>query len=120
MVVVPLSKPVSDSAEAPRAGGAGSVGWISIAAVGALAAGGALLLCDKPRAGLITAASGTALVMLDQQETVRAWWNALPGYLAEIQDVLSRVQTALDDISTQRERLQKLIANKQPHPVPAP
>ncbi len=120
MVVVPLSKPVNGSTEAPRECGAGSMSWVSIAAVGTLAAGGALLLCGKPRAGMVAAASGTALVMLDQQETVRTWWNALPGYLADVQDVLARVQAALDDISAQRERLQKLIANKQPRPVPAP
>jgi hypothetical protein len=112
MVVVPLSKPVpapdSDAARGACAARAGN--WVSLAAAGTLGVGGALILCGKPRAGLVTAASGTALAMLDQQETVRTWWNALPGYLAEIQDMLGRVQTALDDIAAQRERLHKLLA----------
>jgi hypothetical protein len=109
MVVVPLAKPVDDSNATPRAREVCPASWVSIAAAGTLAAGGALILCGKPRAGLVTAASGTALIMLDQQETVRRWWNALPGYLADIQDTLGRVQTALEDIAAQRERLHKLL-----------
>jgi hypothetical protein len=118
MVVVPLSKAANNVETAPRAGSSSSASWVSIAAAGVLAAGSALILSGKPRAGMLTAASGTALVMLDQQETVRAWWNALPGCLAEIQDVLGRVQTALDDIAAQRERLNRLIQKQRPIPAP--
>jgi hypothetical protein len=116
MVVVPLAKPVNNTEPAPRPSGANCASWVSIAAAGTLAAGGAMILCGKPRAGLVAAAAGTALVMLDQQETVRTWWNVLPSYLAEIQDVLGRVQTALDDISAQRERLQKLLVKQHAAP----
>jgi len=110
MVVVPLSKPANNPEIARPACKSDSISWVTIAAAGALATGGALILSGKPRAGLVTAASGTALAMLDQQETVRTWWNALPGYLAEAQGWLSRVQTALDDVSAQRERLHKILA----------
>jgi hypothetical protein len=109
MVVVPLSKPANNPDPAPRTCRARSLNWVSIAAAGSLAAGGALIVCGKPRAGLVTAASGTALAMLDQQEVVRTWWNALPGYLAQVQDMLGRVQAALDDVSAQRERLHQLF-----------
>jgi hypothetical protein len=114
MVVVPLSKPVNSPDVTPRGGAASSVNWVTIAAAGSLATGAALIACGKPRAGLITAASGTALAMLDHQETVRTWWNQLPVYLAEVQGVLGRVQTALDDISAQRERLHKLFEKPRP------
>jgi hypothetical protein len=110
MVVVPLAKPVEQSNATPTVRKACPASWVSIAAAGTLAAGGALILSGKPRAGMVTAASGTALIMLDQQEAVRRWWVALPGYLAEIQDVLGRVQTALEDISAQRERLHELLS----------
>ncbi len=109
MVVVPLSKPANNSAEAPCRCSPKSMSWVSLAAAGALAAGGALLVSGQRRAGLVTAAAGTALAALDQQETVSKWWNALPAYLAEAQDMLSRVQAALDDISAQRERLHRLM-----------
>jgi hypothetical protein len=85
------------------------VNWVTIAAAATLAAGGALLVCGKPRAGMVAAASGAALAMLDQQETVAMWWKALPNYLAEIQDMLGRVQETIDDISAQRERLHKAL-----------
>ena len=48
--------------------------------------------------------------MLDQQETVRTWWNALPAFVAELQGLLSRVQTALDDVTSQSEKLHKVLA----------
>ncbi len=110
MVVVPLSKPGNAPDAASRARGASSVNWVPVAAATALAAGSALILSGKRRVGMVTAASGTALAMLDQQETVRAWWNALPGYLAEAQGWLTRVQAALDDVSDQRERLRRIMA----------
>ena len=110
MVVVPLSKPVSNSESTPHPCGSQSMSWISMLAAGTLAAGGALLVSGQRRAGLVTAAAGTALAMLDQQETVRTWWNVLPAYLSEAQDMLARTQTALDDIAAQRERLHKIMA----------
>lgn len=110
MVVVPLSKPANSPDPTPRAHRACPMNWVSIAAAGSLAASAALIFSGKRRAGLVTAASGTALAMLDQQELVRVWWNALPGYLAEAQGWLTRAQTALDDVSAQRERLRKILS----------
>jgi hypothetical protein len=109
MVVVPLAKRANRSDEAPYASESCSVNWVTMAAAVTLAAGGALMVCARPRAGLVAAASGTALALLDQQETVVKWWNALPGYLAEIQEILGRVQETLDDVSAQHERLHKAL-----------
>jgi len=109
MVVVPLSQPANDPATTPRTPQACPLSWARIAAAGSLTAAGVLLVSGKRRAGLVAAASGTALAMLDQQETVRAWWNALPAYIAEIQDMLSRAQSALDSVTTQREKLHQIL-----------
>lgn len=109
MVVVPLTKPANSMDEEPYSSDTSCVNWLTIAAATALAAGGALLVCGRPRAGLIAAASGTALAMLDQQDTVADWWRALPNYLAQVQDVLGRVQETIDDISAQRERLHQAL-----------
>jgi hypothetical protein len=110
MVVVPLSKPAGNSELAPRNCGPKSMSWVSMLAAGTLAAGGALLVSGQRRAGLVTAATGTALAMFDQQETVRTWWNALPAYLTEAQGMLTRVQAAIDDVTAQRERLHKIMS----------
>lgn len=110
MAVVPLTKPAArTSAEAPRPCGSKNTNWVLLAAAGTLATSGVLLVNGQRRAGLVTAAAGTALAMLDQQEAVGKWWNALPEYLAEAQNMLARVQTTLDDISAQRERLHQLV-----------
>ncbi|HKN20755.1 MAG TPA: hypothetical protein VJX73_05035 [Terracidiphilus sp.] len=108
MVVVPLTKSVRN-AGVSGASEATSMSWIRIAAAGTLAASGALLVAGKRRAGLVTAVTGAALVMLDQQEVVSQWWNALPAYLDEIQGMLSRAQCAVEDLSVQGEKLRRVL-----------
>ncbi len=109
MVVVPLTKGANESGGAPPAEGANSTNWIRIAAASTLAASGALLLTGNRRAGLVTAVSGTALAMLDQQETLRAWWDMLPGFLEELQGMLNRAQLAVEDLSAQSRELRRAL-----------
>ncbi|MGD0481872.1 MAG: hypothetical protein ABSA42_16995 [Terracidiphilus sp.] len=108
MVVVPLSKSVSNAGES-CASEAKSMSWVRIAAAGTLAASGVLLVAGKRRAGLLTAVTGAALLMLDQQEVVSQWWNALPGCLEEMQGMLGRAQAAVDDLSVQGEKLRRVL-----------
>ena len=110
MVVVPLTMPANEAHAAPRSSGADSMNWVRVAAAGTLAASGVLLVTGRRRAGLLAAASGTALAMLDQKQTVRAWWEALPGYLSEVQSMLGRVQGAVDELSAQREKLHNVLS----------
>ena len=86
MVVVPLSKATHNASETP-ASTADSRRWLRMAAAGTLVASGALLIAGKRRAGLVTALTGAALVMIEQREAVSKFWNALPGYLGAIQSV---------------------------------
>ena len=108
MVVVPLTKSVRNTGES-CASEAKSMSWVRIAAAGTLAASGALLVAGKRRAGLLAAVSGTALVLLDQQETVSKWWNALPVYLDEVQGMLGRASAAVEDLSMQGEKLRRVL-----------
>ena len=80
-----------------------------MAAVGSLALSGVLLMSGKRRAGLVAAVSGTALAMLDQQESLKAWWETLPIYLADVQMMLSRAQGAVENVSVQRDKLHKIM-----------
>jgi hypothetical protein len=86
-----------------------SLNWVRLAAGGSLLAAGLLLVTGNRRAGLAAAAAGTTLTMLDQQETVRTWWNALPGYINGFQDVLSQVQESVDQVAAQRDKLHKIL-----------
>jgi hypothetical protein len=47
--------------------------------------------------------------LLDQHEVVGKWWNALPGYLDEVQGTLGHAQAAVDDLSVQGEKLRRML-----------
>ena len=83
--------------------------WIGAAVSGSLLIGSFLLLTGKRRAGLVFTAAGTALALLEEQETVRTWWNALPGYLDNAQRLLEEAQKTMDDLSSKREKLRSLF-----------
>jgi hypothetical protein len=57
----------------------------------------------------MTAVSGTVLVMIDQQDAVREWWNRLPGFLQELHELLGRAEDAVEDLSTQSQRLRSAL-----------
>lgn len=111
MVVVPLAA-TGNNTEMPAAApdSDDSKYWVRVAAAGALATSGVLLMAGKRRAGLAVAAAGTTLTILDQQDTVRTWWNRVPGYLEELQGILTRVQGAVDELSAQGERLRNILS----------
>ncbi|HMD78073.1 MAG TPA: hypothetical protein VKG86_11955 [Terracidiphilus sp.] len=110
MVVVPLSKPANDFEMTPEAEKSESMNWIGFAAGGALVTAGLLLLAGERRAGMVVAASGTALAMLNEKETLHSWWNALPGYIDQVQQVLNQVQATVNDVDAKRETLRRVLA----------
>jgi hypothetical protein len=119
MVVVPLSKSSDEAGtSSPGASAAGGreravdadhINWVRVAAAGSLALSGVLLMSGRKRAGLVAAVSGTALAMLDQQDSLKAWWATLPYYLDDVQLMLSRAQGAVDNISVQHEKLHSMF-----------
>jgi hypothetical protein len=83
--------------------------WTKYAAGGALVAGAALILSQQKRAGLVVACAGTALALLDQKDAVRAGWNAIPGYLDQIETVLTQVQEVVRDVAENRAKLGRIL-----------
>lgn len=113
MVVVPLPSPVNSPLAAQDPRPKQSNEWLRYAAGGALAAGGILLLSGKRRAGLLTASTGAALAMLDQQETVEAWWLALPGLIEDAERMLTQVEGVMNNLDAQRAKIRALV-KKEP------
>ncbi len=112
MVVVQLSTSVNDPELAPATGDSACGAcddWLLYTAAGTLVASGVLLVTGNRRAGLAVAATGAALAMLDQQDAVKACWDALPGYLNEIQGILARVQGTVEEIAAQGARLRAAL-----------
>jgi hypothetical protein len=86
-----------------------SADWIRFAACGSLVVGGILLLTGKKRAGLVAAASGTALAMLDHEESISRWWSALPRYIGQARSVIDHVQEAVDKISDKSQSVRRVL-----------
>jgi hypothetical protein len=111
MVVVPLNRMENEAKSNRRIFECEGTNWARIAAGGSLLASGLLLLTGNRKAGLLTAASGTALALLDQQETVKLWWDALPGYIDKVQDLLGRVEATVSELEGQRARLGQILSS---------
>lgn len=108
----PISRSADDegSAAVPGSNRDTSGRVLRYAAAGTLVTSSALLLSGCRRTGLLAAMVGTALAMIDQQETVRVWWNTLPVYLDEAQSFLNRVQTAVDDVTAQQRKVRDVFS----------
>lgn len=96
-----------------------SVDWVKVAACGSLITGGLLLLSGQKRAGLVMAASGTALAMLDHEDTLRRWWEALPGYIDRAQWMVEQVREVVDDITEKGEAMRRVISGEPRPTIPA-
>jgi hypothetical protein len=83
--------------------------WTGYAASGALVAGAALLVGHQRRAGLAVVCAGTVLALIDQKDAVRACWDAIPGYLDQIERALNQVQEVVRDVADNREKLGRIL-----------
>ena len=93
--------------------------WVKIAASGALITGALLMMTGKKRAGLVMATSGTVLAMLDHEETLRQWWEALPGYVDRAQWMFERVRDVVEDISEKGEAMRRVLKREGRTTIPA-
>lgn len=84
--------------------------WVRVAACGSLIAGGLLLVTGQKRAGLVLAASGTALALLDHEDTLRDWWEALPHYVDRAQHLFEQMRDVVENVSEKGEALRRVLA----------
>jgi hypothetical protein len=110
MVAVPISRsiPASFPTSAPVAieGHDDLMRWVT---TGALVTGAVLLATGNRKAGLTVAAAGTALALLEEQESIKEWWDRLPGYLGQAQVFLDKVEEYLGEASSRGQRLQDML-----------
>jgi len=116
MALMPFRKKVKNSTVEMSVVEKEAVDWVRVAAGGALLTSGILLLAGKKRAGMAAAVSGTALAMLDQQELLHSLWIQLPGYIDQVQEMISRAQDAVDDIAEKRDSLRRVLG-RAPNPA---
>jgi hypothetical protein len=109
MVVVPIPNTANETQAEPWAPRPEPNHWVRIAAAGTLIAGGILLFNGKRRAGMVAAATGTALAVLDQKETLHSWWRSLPRFLDDASQLLGQVQGVVTDLAVEREKLREML-----------
>ena len=109
MVVVPIPNSANDFQAEPWEPRPEPNHWVRVAAAGTLIAGGILLFNDRRRAGLVAAATGTALALLDQKETLHSWWRSLPRFLDDASQLLGQVQGVVTDLAVEREKLREML-----------
>ena len=109
MVVVPLSQPEKELQVSGQARSSEGMNWTTVAAAGSLVAGGLMLVTGNRKAGTVAATAGTTLLLLDQQDLLRTWWNAIPGQIESVQKLLGQVQDSVSEVSAQRDKLHRII-----------
>jgi hypothetical protein len=114
MVIATIPNRESKSQRVTEFPATAQVDWVKIAACGSLLTGGLLLLSGQKRAGLVMAASGTALALLDHEETLREWWDAMPGYVDSAQSMLEQVQDVVENITEKGESLRRVLSRRSP------
>jgi hypothetical protein len=118
MVVVPLSQPTQAHVPALSTSRVEVADWTRIAAAGAIVTGGLLLLAGWRRTGMVTAAAGTVVTLLDQQETIRSWWSVIPGFMDDVQRLLDQVEGTVEEIDAKRESLREIFSRHTPAEQP--
>jgi hypothetical protein len=83
--------------------------WIGIAAGSTFLAGALLLLNGKKKAAMAVTAGAMALTLLDQQETIKEWWNMLPRYLDHAERLLDNAAHTIEDLAAKRDKLRGMF-----------
>jgi hypothetical protein len=88
----------------------GNIPWTRSVAAGSLAAGAVLLLTGRRRSGLVVAAAGAAVALLENPEVVRDAWNSLPRYIRSGQDFIARTEDFVQELNRQGNRIRNVIS----------
>ena len=87
-----------------------AVPWTRGLAAGVLAAGAVLLLTGRRRSGLIVAAAGAAVALLENPEAVRDAWDSLPRYIRSGQDFIARAEDFVEELNRQGNRIRNVVS----------
>jgi hypothetical protein len=83
--------------------------WKHFLAAGTVVAGAALIASGRRRAGLTVTAIGTAMALVEEQESLKVWWKRAPAFLDQAQTFLDRADAYLKEATVQGRRLQGIL-----------
>ena len=84
--------------------------WTRGVAAGSLLIGAVLLVTGRRKSGLALAATGAAVALLENPETVRDFWEQVPNLLRSSQDFLVRIEDFMEELNKQGIRLRKAVS----------
>jgi len=83
--------------------------WTHFLAAGTVVAGGLIIASGRRRTGMTVAALGTAMALVEEQDSVKLWWRRLPGLLDQAQYFLDRAEVYLKEATEKGHRLQGIL-----------
>ena len=86
-----------------------SVPWTRSLAAGTLLAGVVLLIMGRRKAAVAVAAAGTAVALIEDPESVRKFWNNVPGYVQAGQRALARLEGLVEQVAEQGAKLTDIL-----------
>ncbi|HLJ77552.1 MAG TPA: hypothetical protein VKT75_09070 [Acidobacteriaceae bacterium] len=88
------------------------VPWTRSVAAGSLVVGAILLITGKRRSGLVVAAAGAAVTLLENPKAIKDAWDSMPRLVRASQDFLVRVEDFVDELNKQGIRLRKVLSTE--------
>ena len=88
---------------------ASDVPWSRALAISTLVTSACLLIAGKRKSSLFAAAAGTALLLAEEPEAIRRFWNNVPDYVHKGEEFLGRVEGFVDQLSEQGDRVRKVL-----------
>ena len=88
---------------------ASDVPWSRALAISTLVTSACLLVAGKRKSSLFAAAAGTALLLAEEPEAIRRFWNNVPDYVRKGEEFLGRIEVFAEQLAEQGERVRKVI-----------
>jgi len=95
--------------EARLPNSARDVPWTRTVAIGALITGVVLLISGNRKAGVAVAAGGTLLGLVEEPESLKHWWNGVPRYIANAQQMLGKVEGFVEQLAEQGDTVRRIM-----------
>jgi hypothetical protein len=83
--------------------------WNRTVAAGTLITSACLLLTGRRKAALAVAAAGATVMLLEDPEAVRSFWDRVPDYVQAGQKFLGRVEGFVEELAEQGTHLRDVL-----------
>jgi hypothetical protein len=108
MNLIPIPSQIEQIEEKVREVSA-DVPWTRALAISTLVTSACLLIAGKRKSSMLAAAAGTALLVAEDPDGVRRFWNQVPDYVRKGEEFLGRVEGFVEQVAEQGDRVRKVL-----------